>query len=166
MKKLVLIGLLVLLMLPIFSQGKDSRAPFQGIWYGIIYGEDKVIFIFIDDIFICNLDFGFSGHFSVEDQNLIMTTKYQYLNSGELEDIYDESETGKIQYVFSGDRLILVFDGEPITFSRDYILGLDGVVLEPVFDRSNNEYVRQFRLGHKGYLELVRRCAGESVKSA
>lgn len=120
MKKIVLIIILVLLVLPIFSQEKDSRAPFQGIWYGVIYDEDPVFFVFIDDLFICNLDFGFSGHFLVEDQNLIMTTQYEYLNSGELEEIYDESETGKIQYVFSGDKLILVFDGEPIILSRSY----------------------------------------------
>jgi hypothetical protein len=36
------------------------------------------------------------------------------------EDAGNENETDKIQYVFLGDRLILVFDGEPITFSRDY----------------------------------------------
>jgi recombinational DNA repair protein RecT len=45
-------------------------------------------------------------------------------------------------------------------------LGLDGVVLEPVFDRSKNGYVCVFRLGYKGYLELARRCGGESAKSA
>jgi hypothetical protein len=36
------------------------------------------------------------------------------------EETAGENETRNIQYVFSGDRLILVFDGEPITFSRDY----------------------------------------------
>jgi hypothetical protein len=119
MKKLVLIGLLALLALPIFSQEKDSRAPFQGIWYGVIYGKDKVIFVFIDDVFICNLDYGFSSRYSVEDNNLIVTN-FRGLNDDGWEEPGNEDEIGKIQYVFSDDRLILVFDGEPITFSRDY----------------------------------------------
>jgi hypothetical protein len=117
MKKLVLISMLALLTLPILSQEKDSRAPFQGIWYGVIYGEDKVIFIFIDDIFICNLDYGFSGRYSVENNNLIVTNSRDLGIEGWKE---ARDSIGKIQYVFSGDRLILVFDGEPITFSRDY----------------------------------------------
>jgi hypothetical protein len=117
MKKLVLIGFLALLVLPVFSQEKDSRAPFQGIWYGVEYGEDKVIFIFIDDVFICNLDYGSSCRYSVEDNNLIVTN-FRGLSDDGWED--GGNETAKIQYVFSGDRLILVFDGEPITLSKDY----------------------------------------------
>jgi recombination protein RecT len=45
-------------------------------------------------------------------------------------------------------------------------LDLHGVILEPVFDRSKDKYVCVFRLGYKGYLELVRRNGGESEKSA
>jgi hypothetical protein len=45
-------------------------------------------------------------------------------------------------------------------------LDLHGVILEPVFDRGKNGYVCVFRLGYKGYLELVRRNGGESQKSA
>ena len=120
MKRLFIIAVLTFTIFPALSQEKDSRAPFQGIWYGVIYGEDKVIFIFIDDIYITNLDYEFSGRYSVENNNLIMTD-FRRLNIGnEWEKVGDENATGKIQYVFSGDRLILVFDGEPITFSRDY----------------------------------------------
>ncbi|MDR1219682.1 MAG: hypothetical protein LBK73_08755 [Treponema sp.] len=115
MKKLGLIGLLVLLTLPIFSQEKDSRAPFQGVWYDV--NKKYAFFIFIDDIFICNLDYGFSSRYSVEDNNLILTNFRDFGIDG-WENI-DENATDKIQYVFSGDRLILVFDGEPIiTLSR------------------------------------------------
>jgi recombinational DNA repair protein RecT len=46
-------------------------------------------------------------------------------------------------------------------------LGLDHVVLEPVFNLNlEHEYVCKFRLTCKGYLELSRRCGGESEKSA
>jgi hypothetical protein len=122
MKKLALITVLALLTLPAFSQEKDSRTPFQGIWYGVIYGEDKVVFIFIDDIFICNLDGGGSGHYSVENNNLIITKsrRFDWDVDGWGKETPDEVAPGKIQYVFSGDKLILVFGGEPITFSRDY----------------------------------------------
>jgi hypothetical protein len=119
MKKLVLITTLALLTLPAFSQEKDSRTPFQGIWYGVIYGEQKVFFIFIDDIFISHLDSDHSGRYSIENQDLILTN-FSKLGVEGWEDIRDKNETGKIQYVFSGKNLILVFDGEPITFSRDY----------------------------------------------
>jgi hypothetical protein len=118
MKKIILVVLLVLLALPIFSQEKDSRAPFQGIWYGVIYsGEVKVFVIFIDDIFISHIESDSYGRYSVEGSNLILTN-FRELGIDGWEEIRDE--TGKIQYVFSGDKLILVFDGEPITFSRDY----------------------------------------------
>jgi hypothetical protein len=35
--------------------------------------KKKVIFVFIDDIFICNLDGGFFSRYSVENNNLIAT---------------------------------------------------------------------------------------------
>jgi hypothetical protein len=81
--------------------------------------KKKVIFIFVDDIFICNLDGGFFSRYSVENNNLIATNP-RGLDDGGWEDLGDENEIGKIQHVFSGDRLILVFDGEPITLSKYY----------------------------------------------
>jgi hypothetical protein len=124
MKKLFISVMLVFLALPIFAQNapsaNDPRAKFQGIWYGVVYGEDKVLFIFIGDIFINNLDLGYSGRFSVEDQNLVMNIKYDCLNSGEMREIHNEFTTVKIQFLFSGEKLILAFDGEPITLSRNY----------------------------------------------
>jgi hypothetical protein len=74
MKKLVLICILVLLALPIFSHDVpldgDDYAKFQGVWYDV--DEKYAFIIFIDDIFISNVDLGFSLHYSVEDNNLII----------------------------------------------------------------------------------------------
>jgi hypothetical protein len=127
MKKLFIAVMLIFLTLPVFSQEKDSRAPFQGIWYPIFYEYKNEVFtseecfIFIDDIFITTLDGYFiSGHYSVEKNNLILTNP-RILGDDGWEDAGVEDETGTIiQYIFSGDRLILLFDGDPTTFSRNY----------------------------------------------
>jgi hypothetical protein len=116
MKKMVLIGILVLLAIPAFSQEKDSRAPFQGIWLG----DYDTLFVFIDDIFFCNGDGGVSFHYSVENNSLILTNPRKLDDDG-WEEIHDETATDTVtlQYMFSGDRLILLFDGEPwATMSR------------------------------------------------
>jgi hypothetical protein len=68
MKKNVMVILLICLALPIFSQDKDSRAPFQGVWYGVIYDEVKVFFIFIDDVFISHIESDYFGRYSIENK--------------------------------------------------------------------------------------------------
>jgi hypothetical protein len=118
MKKFYLIILLIILAIPAFPQEMDGRTPFHGIWYGL-YGDVKIFYIFIDDVFITNLDDGFFSHYSVEDNNLILTNPRE-LDIDGWKKIQDEDIAGNIQYVFSGDKLILVFDGEPIAFSRYY----------------------------------------------
>jgi hypothetical protein len=119
MKKLFMIAVLSCAVLPAFSQ-EDEYARFQGVWYGVIYGgEVKVFFIFIDDIFISHIESDSYGRYSVENNNLILTD-FRELGADGWGEIHGENEEAKIQYVFSGERLILVFDGEPITFSRDY----------------------------------------------
>jgi hypothetical protein len=127
MKKIIIVLYLVITVLPTFSQDMppdgDDYTKFQGIWYGVIYDEDPVFFVFIDDIFICNLDYGFSCRYSVENHNLIVTSGRELLVSGWGDTKYNPDTTnnnGKIQYIFSGERLVLVFDGEPITLSKDY----------------------------------------------
>jgi hypothetical protein len=145
MKQLTLIAFLTLSSIAALAQSidktldeeafKNSRAPFQGIWYGVVYSDSalKTIFIFIDDIFIMNYicdfpneDFygtneSYYSRFSVKDKNLIMMTNKHYLNEDRWEYASAEPEVQEIQYVFSGKRLILIFDGYPITLSRDYL---------------------------------------------
>jgi hypothetical protein len=119
MKKLVLITVLALLTLPAFAQEKDSRAPFQGVWYEVTNREDKFIYIFIDDIFIfTNLYASFSWHYSVEDNNLITTNPRKLGVDGWSQDKYT---TDTIKYLFSddGDRLILVLGKTLMILSRD-----------------------------------------------
>jgi hypothetical protein len=89
MKNLCLSVLLIFLAFSAFPQEKDSRAPFQGIWYGVD-GKDKIIYIFIDDVFITNHDDGFSGKLSVDGQNLILAV-HRDLYIDEWEDIHSES---------------------------------------------------------------------------
>jgi hypothetical protein len=117
MKRLVLIGFLVLFSASAFSQEKDSRAPFQGIWYDV--DDAEILFVFIDDIFFINggSDGGGSFRYSVEDNNLILTNPRK-LDIDGWEVIHEGPATVKTQYVFSGDRLTLIFDGEPIILSR------------------------------------------------
>jgi hypothetical protein len=111
MKKIFFIGLLVLLTLPIFSQEKDSRAPFQGIWHDV--NDKDTLFVFIDDIFFINGDGGGSVRYSVEDNKLILTNPRK-LDINGWEEIHDEPTTLKIQYVFSGEKLVLIYDGESV----------------------------------------------------
>jgi hypothetical protein len=129
MKKLFITVMLFSLTLSAFSQDTplvdDPYAKFQGVWYGVIYDEDPVFFVFIDDIFICNLDYGFLGRYSVEDNDLIVTSGRELgVDGWEKEGVWgkewEQDETFKIQYVFSGERLVLVFGGDPITLSKDY----------------------------------------------
>jgi hypothetical protein len=129
MKKLYLAALLIFLTLPAFSQ-EDEYARFQGIWYPVLveytdeefYTSEECL-IFIDDIFITTLDGDFiSGRYSVGNDNLILTN-LRALVDEEWTEAEEENETGItviIQYVFSGDRLMLVLGNDPITFSRYY----------------------------------------------
>jgi hypothetical protein len=118
MKKILLSVLFLAVFSPLFAQTSKHYEKFQGIWYGTIYGEDKVVFIFIDDIFICNLDGGFSYKYNIEGQNLVLKEgRKLWISSGWVD---AANNIGKIQYIFSGDRLLLIFDGEPIALSRDY----------------------------------------------
>jgi hypothetical protein len=101
----------------------DPYAKFQGIWHGVIYDEDKVLFVFIDDILICNLD-GYVSciRYKIEGQNIVAISGRELLVSGwgETINIPNSTDTsGHIQYVFSGEKLVLVFDGEPIILSND-----------------------------------------------
>ncbi|MDR0685794.1 MAG: hypothetical protein LBF83_11805 [Spirochaetaceae bacterium] len=86
------------------------------MWYEV--DEEYAFVIFIDDVFISNVDGGFSLRYSVEDNNLIMNNPRTLGIDGVWDEIQTENEKSKIQYVFSGDRLILIFDGEPMTLSR------------------------------------------------
>jgi hypothetical protein len=123
MKKLFIAIILIRLTFPVFAQNappaNDPRAKFQGIWYGVVYGEDKVFFVFIDDFFICNLDYGFSYKYLVEDHDLILTSG-RFLGLDGWDNQQYENGIDKIQYIFSGDKLLLIFDGEPITLSKNY----------------------------------------------
>jgi hypothetical protein len=126
MKRLFIAVILSLAVLPVFAQdappSDDPYAKFQGIWYGVIYDEDKVFFVFIDDIFICNLDGGYYYKYNIEGQNIVIKNARELLVSGWGDTEYNPDTTNsewKIQYVFSGKRLVLVFGGEPITLSTN-----------------------------------------------
>jgi hypothetical protein len=114
MKKLILISILLLLAFPGFSQEKDSRAPFQGIWHDV--DDSDTIYAFIDDILFSNTNGGDAARFSVKDNNLILTNLRKLGDNGWKE--IDYPATSAIQYMFSGDRLILVYDGNVTILSR------------------------------------------------
>jgi hypothetical protein len=99
------------------NPANDPYAKFQGVWHDV---DDKdALFVFIDDIFFINGDGGFSFRYSIEGNNLIMTNPRELGDDGWKEHNEPETGTGTLQYVFSGDRLILLFDGEPwVTLSR------------------------------------------------
>jgi hypothetical protein len=127
MKKQFFAVILVYLTLPVFTQdvpsADDPYAKFQGVWYGVIYDEDPVFFVFIDDVFICNLDGGYYYKYNIEGQNIVTISGRELLVSGWGDTEYNPDTTnreGKIQYVFSGERLVLIFDGYPISLSKDY----------------------------------------------
>jgi hypothetical protein len=121
MKKLFIIVVLSFSVILAFSQ-EYEHAKFQGVWYAMIEGE-KVIYVFIDDICITmRVDLGIVGiacRYSVENNNLILSNPREPSFDG-WKDNHDGSEELEFQYVFSGDRLIFVSDGEElVTFSRD-----------------------------------------------
>jgi hypothetical protein len=121
MKRLFTIIILSFVAFFAFAQdappADDPYARFQGIWYVVV--DDKYAFvIFIDDTFISAAgDRAVFFRYSVENQDLILTNAIGLSPDG-WEESPDGIVTFKIQYVFSGDRLILAFEGEHITLSR------------------------------------------------
>jgi hypothetical protein len=111
--------MLIYSTISVFAQTDDPYAKFQGIWYGVIDNEYKVVFIFIDDVLICNLDYGFSCKYLVENHELILING-RFLGLDGWDNEQNGNRIDKIQFLFSGEKLILAFDGEPIIFSRNY----------------------------------------------
>jgi hypothetical protein len=124
MKKSILIVMFLFIAGFVFAQvdppADDPYEKFQGIWYGVIYNGYKVVFIFIDDIFICAAGNKAAYYrYSVEDQNLIAISVRE-LNHRVWENEKELRQEDRIQYMFSGEKLILASDGDPTILSRNY----------------------------------------------
>jgi hypothetical protein len=127
MKKMIVISILVLLALPAFSQ-EDEYAKFQGIWYAEM--EDEIAyFIFENDTVIftsAEIDVGgFSFcNFTLSDHKIIFYIKrmFGFFDSKwQSATPADEEFDGiaELDYVFSGNKLILIFDGgDPLSLIR------------------------------------------------
>jgi hypothetical protein len=117
--------LVAVLSFPIFpafaqdtSPADDPYAKFQGIWHEVIDSEERGVFIFLDDILIFIAgDMAASYRYSIENQDLILT-RFRGLGPDGWGKELEQSD--RTQYVFSGEKLIFVSDGEPIILSRYY----------------------------------------------
>jgi hypothetical protein len=123
MKKLILTSILVLLALPAFSQEKDGQASFQGIWHEK-RGDENIYFIFENNtvMFTTNeSDFGTIAFctFTLHTHKIIFHIKRIFAfydstwQSVTPEGISDIDDIVEMDYVFSGENLILISDGKP-----------------------------------------------------
>jgi hypothetical protein len=138
MKKLVVIAVFLLVSGAAFAQDAppagDDCAKLQGVWYGA-FDDKKIIFIFIDDIFIMlNTTSGTNVlcQYSVKNNNLILSNpRASAFDGWEDNPGIDEAiaEVGEwaipYQYLFSGYSelgyiLILGPDDASIALSRNY----------------------------------------------
>jgi hypothetical protein len=126
MKKLALITTLALLTLPAFTQEKDSRAPFQGSWYGAI-DDEFIFFIFMNDVFtLIRQDsemIGFiSGKYSVFEKKLYLEPNKCMVGKNGSYLPYEEGvQNIQYQYIISKGELVLVdnHDGNIVTYLKN-----------------------------------------------
>jgi hypothetical protein len=124
MKKLVLAVLLSLAVLPAFSQDNqppDPYAPFQGVWYNIgdigfthyIFNGNTLTIIIkeFNDIFIA------TGNYTLKNNLVVFICQEVFSDSGWLK-VPSMDSMGESQYVFSGDRLVIISDGDPISLKK------------------------------------------------
>jgi hypothetical protein len=132
MRRLVLISILVLLALPIFSQDMppdgDDYARFRGVWCAETEDGNNYFIFENNTAIILGYDGGESlvefDNFMLSYNKIIFHHKYifylddsgwQYVGP---DDLNDEYRTDEGNYVFSGDKLILIFDGNPWKLSK------------------------------------------------
>ena len=114
--------LLIFLAIPAFSQ-EDEYAKFQGVW-GVTIEDEKIIFVFINNTLIMiEEEINRYCIYSIENDSIIIDLKIVFTENNwrsELSDNWDMSDGGIIefQYVFSGSKLILLSDGQPLVFSK------------------------------------------------
>jgi hypothetical protein len=112
MKRLVLIVTFLFIAGAAFSHEKDSRAPFQGVWYGAI-GDECVFFIFMNDVFtMIRQDsemIGFiSGKYSIFEKKLNLETNKCIVGKDGFYLPYEDGiQNQQIQYTISDETLIL-----------------------------------------------------------
>jgi hypothetical protein len=111
MKKPFFTILLALLVLPAFAQdmppARDEYARFQGVWYRIVNGEELPCYIFSDNIYTEISDYFTFGIFTVDGSKMNLIPKKDYSEEG-ITPSHDETIT--LQFIFSGNKLILADD--------------------------------------------------------
>ncbi|MDR2193468.1 MAG: hypothetical protein LBP19_03240 [Treponema sp.] len=118
MKKLFIT--LSFILISLFAQ-TDEYAKFQGVWIGEIPDDELdelTMFIFEDDSFFSLIDGIHTGKYVIEGNNVILKFGWAFWES--YQGGWKREKEGEIviQYIFSGDKLIFVFDGEPISYLK------------------------------------------------
>jgi hypothetical protein len=122
-KKFIFAVLLFLLVLPAFSQ-EDEYAKFQGVWWlQETEYSDLIHFIFINNTLIMTEEkINRYCIYSIENDTIAIKLKIVFTENNwrsELSNDWDMSDgITKFQYVFSGSKLILLSDGQPLVFSK------------------------------------------------
>jgi hypothetical protein len=132
MKRIVLISMLALLTLPIFAQTDDPYTKFQGVWWGEADGGDWCHFIFSNNnLTMIGKDIGKNiicfGNYFIDKNTIVYNIKSVFSEDNDdgwlmvpekIAPLDIPDTMAEFQYVFSGDRLILIADGYPISLQR------------------------------------------------
>jgi hypothetical protein len=123
MKKMFIIAVLSFAILPAFSH-EDEYAKFHGVWR--LEDDDQLIFINNTLVVTREEEEGeeicYYCIYSIENDTIIIEVKIVsnennwYSASDPSTDI--DGGIGELQYVFSGSKLILVADGQPLVLSK------------------------------------------------
>jgi hypothetical protein len=132
MKKLFIAAIVLFSAFSAFAQTEDEYARFQGVWYAemedlnayFIFENNTAIMLGSEDGRSQIIDF---CNFMISSNKIVFYTKCGfYLDvdrySGWLyagpDDLDDDSRQQEADYIFSGDKLILIFDGDPWILSN------------------------------------------------
>jgi hypothetical protein len=142
-EKFVLIIILVLLALPAFSQEKDGfaqtddpYAKFHGVWLGRADGGDLWHFIFSNNsLTIIGKDIGldiiYFRNYFIDKNTVVYIIKCMFgendddvwlMAPEEIDKELKEEITKSFQYIFSGNKLVLIEDGYPISLQRPKVV--------------------------------------------
>jgi hypothetical protein len=124
MKKQFIALMLICLTLPVFAQTDDPYAKFQGVWW-LKETEDSAHYIFISNILTIllgkmNNNLLYYCTYSIGNSTITIDVKKIFNENNWISKPFVDAPDTIIeyQYVFSGSKLILIYEDQTMVFSK------------------------------------------------